>query len=151
MATTAETVNEDEWGAHRGRVHRLSDPPCPDSFYACAKLHGEALGRLYAAQHALQVFALRIGWIIPEDDPRAVDDLHKPFMRGMYLSHRDAEAIFSRALSIELPTHADTGAKFAHAYASSLNGRRLLDVDAESESARILGYTPVDDAETFEW
>ncbi len=54
--------------------------PRPDSHYAASKLHGEALCRLYAEKHGLQITCLRLGhvvatldeaepasWISPED------------------------------------------------------------------------------------
>jgi uronate dehydrogenase len=36
-------------------------PPRPDSFYGVGKAFGEALGRLYADKHGIEVLCLRIG------------------------------------------------------------------------------------------
>ena len=55
---------------------------------------------------------MRVGWLIPEDDPRAVPPENQGFMRGLYLSHRDAGNIFHQAMTVPLPTP-----PFALAYA----------------------------------
>ncbi len=98
----------------------------------------------YVAMHAfagLPTFAVRIGWLITEDDPRAVGPTELAFMRGLYLSHRDAGNIFHQAMTVPLPSP-----PFALAYATSNNGRSILDCE---ESVAALGYASVDDAETF--
>jgi hypothetical protein len=99
--------------------------------------------RYHAAAHGLPSVALRIGWLIPEDDPTAVGLSERPFMRGLYLSHRDAGHIFAAALRAPLPA-AGVAPPFAIAYATSANGRSFLDTES---SVAWLGYRSVDDAE----
>jgi nucleoside-diphosphate-sugar epimerase len=122
-------------------VHRINDDMWPSSPYGAAKVLGEALARLHVVQHGLAAVVLRIGWLIAEDDPRAVGDKERAFMRGLYLSHRDAGEIFSRAVTMPLPSP-----PFLAAYATSHNGRSMLDV---ATSERVLGYASQDDAERF--
>ena len=43
----------------------------PDSLYGVSKAYGEALGRYFSEQHGLQVYCLRIGSVLPDDDPRS--------------------------------------------------------------------------------
>ena len=63
------------------------------------------------------------------------------FMRGLFLSHRDAGNIFQQALTLPL-----ANPPFALAYATSNNGRSMLDTE---ESFEILKYRSVDDAEAY--
>ena len=62
-------------------------------------------------------------------------------MRAIYLSHRDAGHIFHQALTVALPDP-----PYAVAYATSNNGRSMLDTE---ESFKVLQYVSQDDAETF--
>lgn len=113
------------------------DVPNPDSLYAVSKLFGENLGKLYSEQHGLEFVAMRIGWIVADDDPgskrgtKAAD-----YMRAIWLSHRDCVQVFGQALTVPL--------RFFVAYATSNNRRNIYDL---SETRRVLGYEPQDDAE----
>jgi uronate dehydrogenase len=49
----------------RERRIAVDEPPRPDSRYGVAKVFGEALGRLYADKHGLDVISLRIGVVRP--------------------------------------------------------------------------------------
>ena len=106
-----------------------------------AQVFGEALLRYHAVVHALPGLAVRIGWLVDNDDPATVGARETAFMRALYLSHRDAGHTFAAALTRPLP--ADT--PFAMAYATSNNGRSMLDTESSWE---LLGYTPADDAES---
>jgi len=46
-------------------------PLRPDSLYGVSKAFGEALGRYYNELHGLKVYCLRIGSVLPDDDPRS--------------------------------------------------------------------------------
>ena len=152
MKSTPETLNSRCFGAHLpgSPPTKLDDDPDPDSYYAISKLLGENLGKLFARK-GLEFVAVRIGWIVPEDDPRnarwvATDD-NKEFMRAMWLSHRDCDEIFSRCVSAPLPLTAIHGAgKFVKLYAVSNNSRRVFDLDA---TVHLLGYMPQDDVDTL--
>lgn len=156
MRTTCETIDSDSFGAHLLNGQPLmtpEDPPDPDSFYACSKLHGEYLGKLYARIHGLEVVALRIGWIVKEKNPFESRWVQSPdnqqYMRAMYLSHRDAKSIFTRAAvlpSMDLNIPQLGNGKFAVCYACSKNSRRVFDL---SSTESVLKYQAQDDAETW--
>lgn len=69
-----------------------------------AQLNGENLGRLFARSHGLEVFNARIGWLVPELDPRdskwVRTEAEREYMRAMYLGHDDCDEIFHRAISV---------------------------------------------------
>ena len=44
-------------------------PPRPDSLYGVSKGFGELLGRYYSEHHGLRVICLRLGTVLPGDDP----------------------------------------------------------------------------------
>ncbi len=58
-------------------LYRLDDPRMidhrdeirPDSLYGTSKVFGEALGRYYAERYEMSVVCLRIGSVLPDDDP----------------------------------------------------------------------------------
>ena len=108
----------------------------------CCQVLGEAMLRYHAVVHKLPSVAVRIGWLVDNDNPASVGAKETAFMRALYLSHRDAGGVFDAALSAPLPADVP----FAMAYATSANGRSMLDV---TESQLWLRYTSVDNAESF--
>jgi hypothetical protein len=145
-----ESINTRVFGAHVGATLKESDAPAPDSFYAAGKLLGEALGRYHAQLHALEVVCLRIGWIVPEENPLnskwVETELHRQFMRAMWLSLPDCEDIFYRAISRDVSAYQFGKGKFLVAYAVSRNSRRVFDL---SFAEQALGYVPRHNAELF--
>ncbi len=113
------------------RTERISGeaPPRPDSLYGVSKAFGEALGRLYADKHGLEVACLRIGTFA--ERPRVRRDL------SSWLSHRDAVSLFRACLSAPL--------RFVTLYGASANTRAWWDDTA----ATALGYRPQDNAEDY--
>lgn len=108
--------------------------PEPRYLYACTKVFLEALGQVYAKQHAMQVLAVRLGWV-----PRPGQE--EEFRRSawgadVYLSPGDAGRFFVSVVTAkELPT-------FAVVYATSKPVQRAMyDMD---ETTRITGYVPQD-------
>lgn len=156
MLTTPETLDSTRFGAHLGSMGeplmKTSDQPLPDSFYAVSKLNGENLCRYFAREAGLVSICMRIGWIVPEDDPRLsrwVEDNCREYMRAMHLSHRDCSELFSRALTVGLPADVllgDKGGACATCYAVSANARRVFDL---VDTTRLLGYAPQDTAEKY--
>jgi nucleoside-diphosphate-sugar epimerase len=132
ILTTPETLDPDKELAMTGQ-----DPPNPDSLYAVSKLFGEHLGKLYSERFAIEFVAMRIGWLVTSDEPgQQKDTPSADYMRAVWLSHRDCVQVFSRALTAPL--------RFFVAYATSDNTRNIYDL---SETRRILGYQPRDNAE----
>jgi NAD+ dependent glucose-6-phosphate dehydrogenase len=119
---------------NRTRLIQLSDPPTPRCMYAVSKVYGEHLGFHYSLQ-GMQFGAMRIGWTVPGDNPRPY---WGEYMRAMYCSHRDLGAAFKHALSLDRP--------FFSAFVISNNERKVFDL---RETAELLGYMPVDNAENF--
>ena len=107
-------------------------PLQPDSIYGASKAFGEVLGRFYHDRFGMEFAAIRIGWLLPYDDPelRTSD-----FKRRIWLSPRDGIALFR--LAIEKP---DVGCAVVHG--TSLTSEEILSL----RSARdLLGYDPQDD------
>ena len=114
-----------------GEMISVSSPIRPDGLYAVSKAFGEALGRLYAEKYGLSVICLRIGWVVPDDDPTRSERL-----ASVWLSHRDLVQLVQK--SIEAPI------SYGIFYGVSNNRRRFWDI---SDAQKMLGYQPQDDAE----
>jgi nucleoside-diphosphate-sugar epimerase len=117
----------------------VAAPVRPDGLYGASKAWGEALGRLYAEQHGLEVVCLRIGWVTDEDRPptdtamrREPPDVARR-APGMWLSHRDCASLFEASLT------ADVG--FAIVNGVGDNVGRWFSLD---EGRRLLGWAPRD-------
>jgi nucleoside-diphosphate-sugar epimerase len=131
-----------------GRAFDVSVPVRPDSLYGVSKVFGEALGRLYADRHQMDVICLRIGAVRESDDPTKAEagrpfepfpvlttDQSRKRLRAVWLSHRDCAQLIQRAL--EAPVH------WAVVYGISNNPRRFWDLEA---ARNILGFEPLDSA-----
>ena len=120
-------------GFHRrGRFIDNEVQPRPDSRYGVSKVFGEALGRLYADKHGMDVACLRIGSF------RAVDRPINVRMLNTWLSHRDMVQLVTRC--IEAPPY-----HFVVVYGVSANLRSRWD----NTNVGSLGYRPADDSEKF--
>lgn len=119
-----------------GRAVGVREPPRPSGIYGASKVFGEALGRLYADKHGIEVACLRIGAFRAR--PGNAREL------GAWISHRDM-ARLARCCVAAPPFH------FLVLYGVSANRRALWDVgDADDAAARAhCGYAPEDDAEAF--
>ena len=109
------------------------DPIRPDGLYAVGKAFGEAVARLYAEAHGLSVICLRIGTVNSADRPRS------PRQFATLLTHADLVRLVRAA--IEAPSDV----RYAIVYGVSNNTWRFWDL----ESARAIGYVPLDDAEAW--
>jgi uronate dehydrogenase len=114
----------------RDEIVGPNEPVRPDTFYGVSKAFGEALGRLYADKHGLEVVCLRIGSFA--ERPTTVRQLN------IWLSPRDCVELVRCSLEA-----ADVG--FTVVYGVSANTRSWWRDDAAAR----LGYRPQDDAEIF--
>jgi uronate dehydrogenase len=105
-------------------------PVRPDGAYAVSKVFGEALARLYADEHGLEVACLRLGSVA--ERPSDVRDL------STWLSPCDCRQLVHRCL--ETPE-----LDFITVYGVSANTRNWWSDEGWSR----LGYRPEDDAESF--
>ena len=126
--------------AHPAEV--TTDAPIrPDSLYGASKAWGEALGRLYAERHGLEVVCLRIGWVTADDRPPSSTAmrLEPPEIArrapGMWMSHRDCLSLIEAALT--------TDVRFAIVNGVSDNVGRWFSLE---EGRRLLGWEPQDGA-----
>jgi nucleoside-diphosphate-sugar epimerase len=116
-------------------------PPRPDSLYGATKVWGEAIGRLYAERHGLDVVCLRIGAVTEDDRPPADADMrHEPpdvarRAPGMWLSHRDCVSLIEAALTADV--------RYVIVNGVSDNTGRWFSLD---EGRRLLGWMPLDGA-----
>ena len=114
----------------------------PDSLYGASKAFGEILGRYYSDRHGIRVVCLRIGSVLPEDDPwmaavRLGGDPRQRYrrLRATWLSHRDCSGLVAAALEADV--------RFAVVYGVSANPRRFWDL---GPAERLLGFRPLDAA-----
>jgi nucleoside-diphosphate-sugar epimerase len=105
-------------------------PVRPDGYYGASKAYGEALGRWYNDAFGLPVINLRIGSYL--DRPTSARNL------STWLSPRDMAQITWRAIESDAP--------WGIFYAISGNTRRYWDI---SDTQRVLGYEPEDNAEKY--
>ena len=133
------TLAEDPYRA----LVTLDDPVDPDSFYATSKIQVEAMGALYGKTwRCFDVVALRIGWCLYDDPTELCGTQYEAYLRAMWLSRRDWEGFALAALT----TKVQNG--YVVAYAVSNNSTRVFDLE---ESVRLLGYSPQDSSDNFEW
>lgn len=109
-----------------------AEPPRPDGHYGVSKVFGEAMGRLYADKHGMEVAVLRIGAFRAR--PGNVREL------GAWISHRDMAQLARRCVEAP-PFH------FLVLYGVSANRRTPWGGDAAARAH--IGYAPDDDAEVF--
>jgi uronate dehydrogenase len=126
FASSSHVTGRYPWGRPVGP----EDPVRPDTYYGVSKVFGEALGRLYADKHGLEVICIRIVGFSPE--PRDAG-----YLAG-WLSERDAVQLFRRAIEAE-------GIDYLCLYGHSRNTRATWRTDGWDA----IGYEPVDDAEAF--
>jgi uronate dehydrogenase len=118
-------------GYHRvGRRVGVEEPVRPDSRYGVSKVFGEALGRLYADKHGLEVACLRIGSFRRE--PGDFRQL------STWISPRDTVQLVRRC--IDAPEF-----HFLVLYGVSANTRMRW----ENPNAALIGYAPEDNAEAY--
>jgi uronate dehydrogenase len=104
----------------------------PGNHYGLTKLWAETMGEMYARRYGLSVLAVRIAWLVRNQD-EAMSMLRRP-RPHLYLSSRDAGRFF--ALAIEA-----TGIEFAVVYAASKGAETHFDMDP---ARRILAYEAQD-------
>jgi nucleoside-diphosphate-sugar epimerase len=108
------------------------DPIRPDSDYGVSKAFGEAVARYYCARWGIEAVCLRIGVVLPKDDP--TKDLHT---RKIWLSHRDLVQLVQKSLT--------SNVVFGIYYGVSNNKGAFWDI---SNARAELGFAPVDDGST---
>ena len=115
-----------------GRRITLDMPPSPMCLYGESKVYGESLGR-HLSYLGVQFVALRIGWTVPEDNPKLYGG---NYMRAVFCSKRDLVQAFTKALEVNTT--------FMAAFAVSDNSRAVFDL---TETKKKLGFLPQDNAE----
>jgi uronate dehydrogenase len=106
--------------------------PRPDSRYGVSKVFGEAVGRLYADKHGLQVACLRIGSFRLTNKPEDFRQLNT------WISHRDMVQLVECCID-------HTGFHFEVLYGVSNNLRNRWD----NSNVGHMGYQPKDNAEDY--
>jgi nucleoside-diphosphate-sugar epimerase len=110
----------------------VRDPIRPDSDYGVSKAFGEVVARYYCARWGIEAICLRIGVVLPNDDP--TKNAH---LRKVWLSHRDLIQLVEKSLTKNVT--------FGIYYGVSNNKGAFWDIT----NARMeLGYQPQDDAST---
>jgi len=106
-----------------------SMPIRPDSDYGVSKACGEAIARYYCARFGVEAICLRIGVVLPDDDP--TKSMHN---RKTWLSHRDLIQLVEKSLT--------SNVVFGIYYGVSRNKGAFWDITNARDE---LGYEPVDD------
>ncbi len=118
----------------------------PDSLYGVSKATGELLARHFAYTHGMSIISIRLGSVLPGDEPSHPAALQGPSLldlspeqqrrrlRATWLSHQDCARLIVAAI--------ETPIRQATVFGTSDNPRQIWDLDA----ARRLGYEPVDSA-----
>jgi uronate dehydrogenase len=110
--------------------------PRPWTVYACTKLFGEAMARLYSDRHGMSMIVLRICFFKTYDDPGlrvTGSDLQRE-----WVSPPDLAQLMVKAIRADV--------KFGIYFGVSDNRGRFWDI---SNGERELGFRPVDDASRF--
>jgi nucleoside-diphosphate-sugar epimerase len=115
------------------RQRRADDPARPANLYGATKAWSEALGAWIAASSNTSVVALRLGLFAAS--PPAEGEISS-LERGAWLSPRDCAELIRCAVEAN-------GIRFAVANGISANRYSTADL---TETKRLLGYEPVDDA-----
>ena len=135
------------YALHDPRVFDEHAPYEPDSSYAASKVYGEVLGRYYAEALGVGVICVRLGTVLPDDNPRT-DRAGRgrsatmsyaeryPRVRAKWLSHRDCCHLFSQALTAK-------SVNYAVVFGTSDNPRQIWSL---AGARRRLGYQPQDRA-----
>ncbi len=126
-------ISEALQGTLRQKI-TLDMPPSPMCLYGESKVFGENLGR-HLSYCGMQFVALRIGWTVPQDNPKAYGG---NYMRAVFCSKRDLVQAFSKALEVDT--------NFLAAFAISDNSRAVFDL---TETKEKLGFHPQDNAENY--
>jgi nucleoside-diphosphate-sugar epimerase len=107
-------------------------PVMPANLYGVSKCYGEALCAFYSAKRGLSTIVLRIGAFEFPDR----HELTNARDLSAWLSPRDAVQLLQRSVEVE-------GVQYLIGHGISNNRFKRLDL---SETTRVLGYEPVDDA-----
>ena len=118
----------------RSRLITIDMPPSPISLYGESKVYGENLGR-HLSYRGMQFVALRIGWTIPQDNPKIYGG---DYMRAVFCSKKDLVQAFTKGLEVNTD--------FLAAFAVSDNSRAVFDL---TDTKRSLGFIPEDNAENY--
>jgi len=114
-------------------------PPHPGNPYGATKLMGERIGKNYAERHGLSFISLRIGWT--QSGENRPGDHMGDWGKKMWLSNQDYCQVVEKAILAE-------NVSFAVLNAMSDNSGMKWDL---SETRRVLGYQPMDNAYAPEW
>ena len=128
-----KAIYEGRWQEVRRPFPLLtSDQIRPDSYYGVSKVFGEALGSYFHDEFGLSVICLRLGWVLPTDNPTC-----SPAALSLWLSHRDAAQLIQK--SIDAPSSVG----FAILNGESDNTLSIWELETTN---RVLGYEPQDGA-----
>jgi uronate dehydrogenase len=106
----------------------------PGDHYGVSKAAGELLARMYAERFGISVISARLGWFVRNlDEAKLFETV--PFGPRIYLSHRDAESFFARAVGMAPHAHA------AVFVTSKNGGASAFDLEP---ARRLLGFEPQD-------
>jgi uronate dehydrogenase len=110
--------------------------PRPWTVYACTKLFGEALARLYSDRHGMSMIVMRICYFRAYDDPLLRVPGHDA--QREWISPRDLTQLITQGIRSDV--------KFGIFFGVSNNNGRFWDI---SNAQELLGYNPEDNAARY--
>jgi uronate dehydrogenase len=111
-------------------------PARPWTVYACTKLFGEALARLYSDRHGLSAIVMRICYFRAYDDPLLRVPGHD--VNREWVSPKDLTQLIVKSIRTDL--------KFGIFFGVSNNTGRFWDI---SNAEKQIGFRPEEDAASF--
>ena len=109
-------------------------PVRPPNLYACSKVWGEALARMYSEEHGLSCLCIRIGHVTKDDKPSLSD------YGDVWCSQRDFVNLVTRCIEAPLSLRFDVF------YGMSDNMNRWVDLEHAREK---VGYVSKDRSEDY--
>jgi uronate dehydrogenase len=107
-------------------------PARPWTVYACTKLFGEALARLYSDRHGMSMIVIRLCWFQAYDSEQL---RQMPDKQHEWCSPRDLTQLLVKSIRADVP--------FGVFFGISNNTGRCYDI---SNAQKLLGYEPQDNA-----
>ena len=121
------------------KKYSLITPNCdvrPDSLYGVSKAYGENLGRFFYENYNIKFACLRIGSVIPNDNPKVKNSNR---FYSTWCSHEDIAGLIDACIKSK-------NVEYDIFYGVSDNDWKIWDI---SNAEKILSFKPISNSETY--